>query len=272
MSTTFDPIKGQAQAEMLVSKGIALAEKGFRTEAQIHFEDALQLDPTSADAYDNLATVLAEKGHLFGALDGYLRAIQLDPESPTSHFNLGCFLTHHAEKLSEIQFKKASELDDEFADAHVNVGIGHVEKGEFPEAAQAFSQVLEIDPDDRDSRIELARTYLELGDTRRALANFKILWQKNAEDPDALVGISACYVNHGLLDEAAEVLASGPKNNARILFAQSSILDLKGLLPSALRLLRKAHQLDANYVKETLQEGEDFISIRLQPGFERVLG
>lgn len=271
MSTTFDQIKGPAQADKLVERGILLADRGFLEEAQNHFTKAIQSHPESADAYDNLATMQAEKGQLFEALTNYVHALTLDSESPVGHYNLGCFLSNFAEELSEVQFKKATQLDDEFAEAHVNIGIIHAEKGENQEAVYAFNEALKLDPDDRESRIELARTYADMGDFRQALVHFKLLRVENPQDPDALIGISSCYLAHGLYQAAAEVLASGPQNNARILFARASVLDLQGLVPSALMLLRKAHKLDAKYVNETLSDGEHFMSVRHQMNFQAAI-
>src|SRR5438552_12794381 len=78
------------------SRGIELADKGWLDEAIKEFEKAINLDPESAHAHDNLATVYAEKKWYREALQEYLTAIRLDPESATGHYNLACFLSTHA--------------------------------------------------------------------------------------------------------------------------------------------------------------------------------
>ena len=51
------------------------------TEA-CHSRRAIELDPTSAHAHDNLATVFSEQGEYLLALGEYLEALRLEPDSP----------------------------------------------------------------------------------------------------------------------------------------------------------------------------------------------
>ena len=73
------------------SRGIELADRGWLDEAVKEFKKAIELDPDSAHAHDNLATVYAEKRMFREALAEYLAALELEPDSPTAHYNLACF-------------------------------------------------------------------------------------------------------------------------------------------------------------------------------------
>jgi len=75
------------------SRGIELADRGWLDEAVKEFQKAIELDPDSAHAHDNLATVYSEKKLYREALAEYLTAIRLEPESATAHYNLGVLLT-----------------------------------------------------------------------------------------------------------------------------------------------------------------------------------
>jgi len=70
------------------SRGIELADRGWLDEAVKEFKKAIELDPSSAHAHDNLATVYSEKKALAQALEEYLTALRLEPDSPTAHYNL----------------------------------------------------------------------------------------------------------------------------------------------------------------------------------------
>jgi len=74
------------------SRGIELADRGWLDEAVKEFKKAIELDPSSAHAHDNLATVYSEKKLYAQALEEYLTALRLEPDSPTAHYNLACFL------------------------------------------------------------------------------------------------------------------------------------------------------------------------------------
>src|SRR5258707_9002478 len=77
------------------SRGIELADRGWLDEAIKEFKKAIELDPESAHAHDNLATVYSEKKLYREALKEYLTALQLQPDSATAHYNLACLLATH---------------------------------------------------------------------------------------------------------------------------------------------------------------------------------
>ena len=88
------------------TRGIELADRGWLTEAISEFQKAIDLDPTSAHAYDNLGTVYAEKGDLIEALDAFMKAVECDPTSPDTHHYLASFLASHAIDLSNQEYRQ----------------------------------------------------------------------------------------------------------------------------------------------------------------------
>src|SRR5438094_4728261 len=85
------------------SRGIELADRGWLDEAIKEFKKAIDLDPESAHAHDNLATVYAEKKLYREALREYMAALELEPDSATAHYNLACFLAMHAQDMAVDQ-------------------------------------------------------------------------------------------------------------------------------------------------------------------------
>src|SRR5437588_10652276 len=102
------------------SRGIEVADPGWLDEAIKEFKKAIELDPNSAHAHDNLATVHAEKKNYRDALAEYLTALRLEPDSATAHYNLACFLSTHGPDMAVTEYKEAIELDPEYPDAHPN--------------------------------------------------------------------------------------------------------------------------------------------------------
>src|SRR5260370_25110555 len=74
------------------SRGIELADRGWLDEAIKEFKKAIDLDPDSAHAHDNLATVHAEKKLFREALDEDLTAIRLYPGGAPPPDTLACLL------------------------------------------------------------------------------------------------------------------------------------------------------------------------------------
>src|ERR1700687_1193560 len=96
------------------SRGIELADRGWLDEAIKEFKKAIELDPDSAHAHDNLATVYSEKKLFAQALEEYLTALKLEPDSATAHYNLACFLATHAHAMAIDQYKEDIEIDPEY--------------------------------------------------------------------------------------------------------------------------------------------------------------
>src|SRR5690606_13175763 len=125
------------------ARGIELADHGMLDEAVREFRRAIELDPESAHAHDNLGTVLAEKQLYREALSCYLTAIRLDPDAPTAHYNLASFLAAHGLEMAVEEYREAIDLDPEYPDAHVNLGIASADLGRIKEAEMAFERAIE---------------------------------------------------------------------------------------------------------------------------------
>ncbi len=61
--------------------GIEVARKGLWQEARFRFERALELDPRSANAYNNLGVALEQQGDFAKARQAYEKALELAPGS-----------------------------------------------------------------------------------------------------------------------------------------------------------------------------------------------
>src|SRR4029079_6252183 len=126
------------------SRGIELADRGWLDEAINEFKKAIDLDPNSAHAHENLSTVYAEKKLFREALAEYLTAIQLEPDSATAHYNLACFLSTHASEMAISEYQHAIELDPEYPDAHLNLGLTYADHGRVEEARKELEVAIEL--------------------------------------------------------------------------------------------------------------------------------
>jgi Flp pilus assembly protein TadD len=74
------PVGGAKSGDEL-KFGIDVARKGLWNEARFRFEKAVTLDPTSADALNNLAVSLEQQGSFDQAREAYEKALKLQPGS-----------------------------------------------------------------------------------------------------------------------------------------------------------------------------------------------
>jgi Tfp pilus assembly protein PilF len=67
-------------ARSQVEFGIRVAEQGLWREAVYRWEKAVELDPTYAAAYNNLAIAYEAQGNFAKAKDAYEKALELKPK------------------------------------------------------------------------------------------------------------------------------------------------------------------------------------------------
>jgi tetratricopeptide (TPR) repeat protein len=93
-------------------------------EARQAYHQALELDPTLADAHVNLGRLYHEAGEHVRAEAHYRAAIAQAPEDPVPYFNLGVLLEDRGRRDEAVSaYRQAVERDPGFADAHYNLGL-----------------------------------------------------------------------------------------------------------------------------------------------------
>ncbi len=73
-------VRGDARKQ--VEFGIAVAQKGLWREAIFRWQRATEIDPTYAQAFNNLAVAYEQQGELAKAREAYEKALRLEPNNP----------------------------------------------------------------------------------------------------------------------------------------------------------------------------------------------
>ena len=71
----------RSDAKAQVDFGIDVAQRGLWREAIYRWEKAVEIDPTYAEAFNDLAVAYEREGQLDKARRAYEKAIELDPEN-----------------------------------------------------------------------------------------------------------------------------------------------------------------------------------------------
>jgi Tfp pilus assembly protein PilF len=71
----------RGEAKAYVTFGIDMAQRGLWREAVYRWERAVEIDPTYAEAFNNLAIGYEQAGALDKALAAYEKALALDPDN-----------------------------------------------------------------------------------------------------------------------------------------------------------------------------------------------
>jgi len=169
------------QAHQLYLRGRFFWNKRTGADLQAaadYFEQAISADPGYANAYAGLAqaTLLMPFYDVGASQDMFpkakaaaTRAIELDASSPEGHAALGMLLCYDFKfRESEAEFRRAIELDPNYATAHHWYGNTLLTSlGRFEEAIKEGKRAIELDPfsliinADLGSTLMLARRYDE---------------------------------------------------------------------------------------------------------------
>lgn len=104
-------------------------------EAQRAYHQALELDPTLADAHVNLGRLYQEAKKHVQAEAHYRAAIEHAPADPIPHFNLAALLDELGRTDEAIRaYGQAIDRDPDCADAHYNLGLLYEARGKRSEA------------------------------------------------------------------------------------------------------------------------------------------
>ena len=79
------------EARAYVSFGIEMAERGLWREALFRWQRAVEIDPTYAEAFNNLAIGYEHAGELGEARKAYEKALALEPENALVRQNYELF-------------------------------------------------------------------------------------------------------------------------------------------------------------------------------------
>lgn len=81
----------RSDAKSQVEFGINVAQRGLWREAIYRWEKAVELDPTYAEAYNDLAIAYEHEGQLEKARKAYEKALELAPNNPQIRQNYELF-------------------------------------------------------------------------------------------------------------------------------------------------------------------------------------
>jgi Tfp pilus assembly protein PilF len=81
----------RSEAKAQVKFGIEVAQKGLWKAARFHWEKAVEIDPTYAAAFNNLAVAYEHEGLFEKARKAYDVAVSLDPKSASIRQNYEFF-------------------------------------------------------------------------------------------------------------------------------------------------------------------------------------
>lgn len=193
------------QSYQLFSKYVnILARSGRYVEVielfRDHYLKEIDHDPR---IWNLLAMAYLNSGNSDNAKKALEQAMSLDPRLPLTHYNYGKLYARLAFEIQERGavaksldcYKQAIELDPEFADAYIDLGVAYLKVGEEEGGIFCFERALEIQPNSPLAVFNLGLAHLNSGNKSEALKHFtrykkdysQDLTKKDQEQLEALI-------------------------------------------------------------------------------------
>jgi tetratricopeptide (TPR) repeat protein len=143
------------------------------TMAAADYDDAIRIDPTNAEAFNNRGRAREAEGDVKGAVADFNKAIRLDPNFVEALNNRGVARQAVGDFVGAIaDFDKAIRLDPNFADAFRNRGLVRHNSGKLEEATADLNEAIRIDPRSARALNNRGLVRYETGNLEEALVDF----------------------------------------------------------------------------------------------------
>jgi len=148
---------------------------------------------------------------IFYLLTMFLFALPLFIMIPIVYLLFQRMRTFSFSRHSERDFQhhlKSLTANPQDADAHYQLGLIQMKKGNLDAAQTCFADALEIDPNDADYHYALGRVYEKRADWTKALQHYEDTYRLSSEYGlgDIFREVGKGYLHTGMLEKAAEFL------------------------------------------------------------------
>lgn len=159
--------------------GNALRLSGDFAAARLAYERAIELEPTLAEAHNNLALVLGKLGLAAEAQAALERAAAANPDLAAARSNLGALMSRgSAIDEAAVMLREAVRLDPQSADARTNYGAVLMRQHRFAAAMEEFRRVLAASPGFASAELNLGLALLTAGRLDEGWPYYEARWKQ----------------------------------------------------------------------------------------------
>jgi DNA-binding winged helix-turn-helix (wHTH) protein/TolB-like protein/Tfp pilus assembly protein PilF len=266
---------GYAQAYVGLADSYAFLREHAKVKEQL--VKALELDDTLADAHASLAFnyKFCTEWDWEGAEAEFKRALEINPNYATAHHWYAYYLAAMGRSEDAInEIKRARELDPLSIIINTDVGEILYYARRYDEAIAVYRISLEMDPNFGVAHYLLAYAYEQKGMYDEAIREFQKALPTHAPGAKHLRGwLGRCYALKGMRDEAGKILnelKALPRRAPGLPLQMTSIHAALGDKDQAFEWLERAYEEhDYDMIQITMDPRHD--SLRSDPRFQDLL-
>jgi Tfp pilus assembly protein PilF len=153
---------------------------------------------------------------------------------------------------AEREYRAAIDIQDEFFEAHVNLGVVLQGRGNASDAATAFLRAIDLNPEMPEIHYALGTVYQDLDRTGEAQACFQCALDMDSGSVEALNGLAICRQTLGDVDGAMEAFESAIGLNPDFAEAHNNLGTLYsklGRMDDALACFQRAIDINPVYAE-----------------------
>ena len=283
-----------------------------------YFEEAIKTDPNYAMAYSGLAdayTLLTVYSNvpprelMPKAKNAALKALELDDKLAEAHASYGQIVVYYDYELAEAekQYRRALELNPNYATAHqwlaehlsalkrFDEALAEIKRAldldplsvimnriyadilldarRFDEAAEQYKKTLELDPNFPTAHFFLARTYEAQGKYDQAVAQYALAAKTSGLPAEVLAPANQAYAKSGwkaYLQATLDQILQQPAGRKFPPFVIATYYARLGQKEEALSLLERGYE-EHDFRMTMISVSFEFDSLRSEPRFQALV-
>ena len=190
-----------------LSIGALFFQRGYLEPAEASFEQALQDDPSSAEALYGIGSVYLNQHKIAAAREMFERSVKLQPKYPETlpdaWNNLGVLDTQEGRIPDSVeQFLKALQLNPHHLLALVNLGNAYRAEKRWDSARQVLQRAVDLAPNDPEANYALGMVFAQTDDTAKAYDHLQAALRARPNYPEALNNLGVLYLVTQRRDDA----------------------------------------------------------------------
>ncbi len=177
----------QDASAFLIQRGLALLQQQDLSGAEAAFRVAVDLNPASAVAYNNLGVCLMRMNRLADAAASFSQAIHIEPDHAEAINNLAVVQLESGQFRPAIDnLRLALQFRPDYAEAWNNMGNAFARLGEPAMAAECYRHSLDIVPAQAEPLTNLGTVLMELGQHAEGEQAFRLAIRSAPDQPAPL--------------------------------------------------------------------------------------
>ena len=158
-------------------------------DAVTSYDFCIAIDKNYTRAYHQKAEALTSGEHYAEAYEAYKEVLSVEAKSSYILCNMGECMERLGEfDNAEDYYKQSLEIDPEYTDAFVGLGVLADLQSLPSVAVQYFEHAVTLDDYNVDYRLLLATSYIKVGQPKDAEKHFKIVLERDPKNEDAWEG------------------------------------------------------------------------------------